>query len=143
LEERFVPLAGITVGEAARRAGVSPKAVRLYETKGILPPAERTKSGYRTYTEHDVEVLRFVRRARALGLRLEEIGRILDLQRQGAQPCGTVVRLLEHHVREIDRTMAELRALRKDLAGALNVARSSAQRGEEVVVCPIIESDLG
>lgn len=133
----------IRVGEAARRAGVSPKAVRLYEAKGILPPAERTESGYRTYTEHDVEVLRFVRRARALGLRLEEIGRILDLQRQGAQPCGTVVQVLERHVREIDRTMAELRALRKDLAGALNVAKSSAQRGEDVVVCPIIETHLG
>jgi hypothetical protein len=47
------------------------------------------------------------------------------------------------YVREIDRTMAELRALRKDLAGALNVARSSAQRGEEVVVCPIIEAHVG
>ncbi len=136
----FVPGPGITVGEAARRAGVSPKAVRLYETKGILPPVERTESGYRTYTEQDVEVLRFVRRARALGLRLEEIGRILDLQRQGAQPCATVVGLLEGHLREIDRTMAELRALRKDLAAALGVAKSSAQRGEEVVVCPIIES---
>ncbi|MEW6471534.1 MAG: heavy metal-responsive transcriptional regulator [Actinomycetota bacterium] len=132
--------ASITVGEAARRAGVSPKAVRLYEAKGILPPAERTQSGYRTYSEQDVEVLRFVRRARALGLRLEEIGRILDLQREGAQPCGTVVELLEGHLREIDRTMRELRALRRDLASALDVAKSSAERGDEVVVCPIIES---
>lgn len=135
--------ASMTVGEAARRAGVSPKAVRLYETKGILRPAERTRSGYRTYSEQDVQVLRFVRRARALGLRLKEIGRILDLQRQGAQPCGTVVQLLEGHVRDIDRTMRELRALRKDLATSLDVAKSSAARGDEVVVCPIIESPAG
>jgi MerR family copper efflux transcriptional regulator len=131
--------ASITVGEAARRAGVSRKAVRLYEAKGILPPAERTDSGYRTYSEADVQVLRFIRRARALGLRLEEIGRILDLQRRGAQPCGTVVQLLEGHLRDIDRTIRELRALRKDLATALGVAKSSAERGDEVVVCPIIE----
>jgi DNA-binding transcriptional MerR regulator len=131
--------ASITVGEAARRAGVTPKAIRLYEAKGILPPAERTTSGYRTYSEGDVQVLRFVRRARALGLRLEEIGRILDLQRQGAQPCGTVIKLLEGHLRDIDRTIRELRALRKDLATALDVATSSAERGDEVVICPIIE----
>lgn len=130
---------GITVGEAARRAGVSPKAVRLYETRGILPPAERTEAGYRTYTEDDVEILRFVRRARALGLRLEEIRRIIDLQRQGAQPCGTVIQLLEHHLDDIDRTMRELRALRKDLSRALETARSTARRGEDVVICPIIE----
>jgi DNA-binding transcriptional MerR regulator len=130
---------GITVGEAARRAGVSPKAVRLYETRGILPPAGRTEAGYRTYTERDVEILRFVRRARALGLRLEEIRRIIDLQRQGAQPCGTVIQLLEHHLEDINRTMRDLRALRKDLSRALEAARSTARRGEDVVICPIIE----
>jgi MerR family copper efflux transcriptional regulator len=130
---------GITVGEAARRAGVTPKAVRLYETRGILPPAKRTEAGYRTYTEGDVEILRFVRRARTLGLRLEEIRRIIDLQRQGAQPCGTVIQLLEHHLDDIDRSMRELRALRKDLSRALEAARSTARRGEDVVICPIIE----
>jgi MerR family transcriptional regulator, copper efflux regulator len=130
---------GITVGEAARQAGVSPKAVRLYESRGILPPAERTAAGYRTYTADDVEVLRFVRRARALGLHLDEIHRIVDLQRQGAQPCGTVMELLERHLDDIDRTMRELRALRKDLNRALEVARSTARRGGDVVICPIIE----
>lgn len=134
-------MANITVGEAARRARVSPKAVRLYETRGILPPAERTEAGYRTYTERDVEILRFVRRARALGLRLEEIRRILDLQRQGAQPCVTVTQLLERHLAEIDRTMSDLRALRKDLVRVLDAAKSSVRRGEDVVVCPIIESE--
>lgn len=130
---------GITVGEAARRAGVTPKAVRLYESRGILPPAERTEAGYRTYTDDDVEVLRFVRRARALGLRLAEIRRIVDLQRQGAQPCGTVIDLLERHLNDIDRTVRELRALRKDLNRALEAARSTARRGGDVVICPIIE----
>ena len=132
---------GITVGEAARRAGVSPKAVRLYEARGILPPAERTESGYRTYSDDDVELLRFVRRARALGLRLEEIGRILDLQRQGAQPCDTVIQLLERHISDIDRTLADLRALRRALSGALEGAKTSARQGHDAVVCHIIESN--
>ncbi len=131
--------AGITVGEASRRAGVTPKAVRLYESRGILPRAERTEAGYRTYTDRDVEVLCFVRRARALGLRLEEIRRIVDLQRKGAQPCGTVIELLENHLGEIDRTMRELRALRRDLSRALGAAKSTARRGGRVVICPIIE----
>lgn len=130
---------GLTVGQAARRAGVTAKAVRLYEARGILPPAERTEAGYRTYTEADVEILRFVRRARALGLRLEEIRRILDLQRQGAQPCGTVIELLEHHLSEIERTMRELRTLRNDLTRALEATRSTVRRGDDVVICPIIE----
>ena len=80
-----------------------------------------------------------MRRARALGLRLEEIRRIVDLQRKGAQPCGTVIELLENHLGEIDRTMRELRALRKDLSRALEAAKSTARRGKRVVICPIIE----
>jgi MerR family transcriptional regulator, copper efflux regulator len=131
--------AGITVGEAARRAGVTAKAVRLHEARGILAPAERTDAGYRTYTEDDIEVLRFVRRARALGLRLDEIRRIIDLQRQGAQPCSTVINLLERHLVDIEHTMQELRRLRKDLSRALEIAKSTLSGGHDVVVCPIIE----
>jgi DNA-binding transcriptional MerR regulator len=129
----------ITVGEAARQAGLTPKAVRLYEARGILAPAERTNAGYRTYTEDDVEVLRFVRRARALGLRLDEIRRIIDLQRQGAQPCSTVIDLLARHLADIEQTMRELRRLRQDLSRALEAARSTLSCGHDVVVCPIIE----
>jgi DNA-binding transcriptional MerR regulator len=133
----------ITVGEAARRSRLSPKAVRLYETKGILPTAERTSAGYRTYSDDDVEILRFVRQAKALGLRLEEIKRILDLQRNGAQPCSTVEQLLKVHIHEIDQTIKDLRALRRTLATALQDTTSSADEGQETVVCPIIQSQTG
>ena len=50
-----------------------------------------------------------------------------------------MVQLLEGHLRDIERTMSELRSLPKDLATALDVAKSSAERGDDVVVCPIIE----
>ncbi len=57
----------VTVGEAARASGVTAKAVRLYEVKGLLPPAERTEAGYRLYSHQDVEVLQFIRQARRWG----------------------------------------------------------------------------
>ena len=76
-----------TVGKAARAAGLSAKAVRLYEAKGLLPEAPRTESGYRTYTDDDITVLRFIRQAKTLGLSLGEIRDILDLRRGGTTPC--------------------------------------------------------
>ncbi len=51
----------MNIGEAAKAAGVSPKMVRHYEQTGLLPPAERTESGYRLYGEREVSVLRFIR----------------------------------------------------------------------------------
>jgi MerR family transcriptional regulator, copper efflux regulator len=129
----------ITVGQAARRSGLTQKAIRLYEMRGLLPPAQRTESGYRTYTQQEVALLRFIRRAKSLGLRLEEIREIIDLERGGTQPCDKVLQLLGAHIQEIDRTVRDLRALRKSLMQARDAAAASDERGEDVVICRIIE----
>src|SRR5680860_1499912 len=54
----------LTIGEAAERTGLTRKAIRLYEHKGLLPPARRSNAGYRLYSADDLAVLGFIRRAR-------------------------------------------------------------------------------
>lgn len=130
----------VTVGQASQRTGLTEKAIRLYESKGLLRPAQRTEAGYRTYTDPDIDILRFIRQAKALGLRLEEIRDIIDLQREGAQPCEKVLQLVDSHLREIDRTMADLRALRRALTTTRRAAAESSRNGDPAVVCRIIES---
>ena len=130
----------ITVGAAAQAAGVSAKAVRLWESKGLLPPAERTEAGYRIFTDDDLGILRFIRQAKTLGLTLPEIKKIIDLQRGGTTPCGCVTELLDSHIADIDRTLTELRQLRRSLASARQTAREGQRRGQYAVVCQIIEN---
>lgn len=129
-----------TVGDAAKAIGVSAKAIRIWEAKGLLPPAERTEAGYRLFSDDDIAILRFILRARTLGLTLSEIKDILDLHRQGMAPCEQVTVLLDKHIRDIDRAIADLRALRTALAAALQTARSDQRRGQAATVCRIIES---
>ena len=69
----------VVIGEAARRAGVSARMVRHYESLGLLPPVHRTDSGYRQSTEADVHALRFIRRGRDLGFSMDEIATLLGL----------------------------------------------------------------
>jgi DNA-binding transcriptional MerR regulator len=126
-----------TVGKAAQAAGLTPKAVRLYEAKGLLPEAERTEAGYRTYTDDDITVLRFIGQAKTLGLSLAEIRDILDIRRGGTTPCRHVVRLLDQRIREVDRTLTELRQLRRSLADTRATAQDRMQDGD--AVCGIIE----
>ncbi|MPY81202.1 MAG: MerR family DNA-binding protein, partial [Actinophytocola sp.] len=64
---------------------------------------------------------------------------ILDLQRHGATPCETVTRLLDAHIADIDSKLADLRTLRRSLVHARRAAHESRRRGENAVVCRIIE----
>lgn len=131
-----------TVGQAAQAAGLSAKAVRLYEAKGLLPEAERTGAGYRTYTDDDITVLRFIRQAKTLGLSLAEIRDILGIRRSGTPPCHHVTALLDQRIRDIDRAITELRQLRNTLVSTRSHARQH-QTGHAGIVCGIIEHAPG
>jgi DNA-binding transcriptional MerR regulator len=138
-----MPHGGLTIGQASQQTGLSTKAIRIYERKGLLPKADRTSSGYRLFQGTDVDVLRFIRQARSLGLRLDEIKNVLDLQRSGQRPCETVIAMLDAHLAEIERTLSDLTSLRSTLAKACSQARASRERGEGGVICEIIEAQDG
>ena len=128
-----------TVGEAAQAAGVTPRAVRLYESKGLCASANRTASGYRVFTEADVANLRFVRCGRHLGLSLDAIAEILALSNQGASPCERTHALMAQRLDEIDAAIAELQQVRARIAAAqtADVASVPAAR------CAVIEHATG
>ncbi len=129
----------LTIGEAAERSGLTRKAIRLYEQRGLLSPSQRSDAGYRLYSDDDLDVLAFIRRARALDLHLDEIGDILDLQRGGEQPCGHVLDVVDARLAEIDRTVADLTSLRRSLRDARAAAKAGRRDGRQAVVCRIIE----
>ncbi len=69
---------GYTVGEVARLAGVSVRALHHYDELGLLSPSARSEAGYRIYGEADLEKLQQVLFFRELGFALEEVGRIVN-----------------------------------------------------------------
>lgn len=132
--------ARVTIGEAAELTGLTPKAVRLYESRGLLDPPKRTATGYRTYGPDELALLRFIGQAKAVGLRLDEVGRIIDLQRSGEQPCQTVIAILDDRVAEIDAKLHDLQELRRVLTAARSRAEEAAEQGEAAVICRVIEA---
>jgi DNA-binding transcriptional MerR regulator len=109
----------LTVSVVADRVGLSPDAVRYYERVGLLPPPARSAGGYRLYDEAAVERLRFVKGAQRVGLRLREIGELLEVVDRGQCPCGHTDALLRERLAEVDAELARLGALRATLARLL------------------------
>jgi len=79
----------MNIGEAAHASGVPAKTIRYYEAAGLIATANRTGGGYRVYTQADVFVLRFIKRARDLGFSIERIRRLSISGRTRAGPAAT------------------------------------------------------
>lgn len=99
---------GLKIGEVARRAGVTQKAIRFYETRRVLPPARRAPNGYRVYGDETVDMLRFIKQATGLGLTLAEIKDVLVIRQGGRPPCTHVHQLLRDKASELDRKLRDL-----------------------------------
>jgi len=127
----------VRIGELADRVGVNPKAIRYYEGIGLLPSPERRPSGYREYTEDDVERLRFVKTAQRLNLSLSEISEILGFRERAERPCGFVLDVLDRQVADLDRRIAEMVELRQELIGLK--AKADDLPSDEGCYCAVIE----
>lgn len=112
------------IGEAASVAGMTTKALRFYEDRGLLN-AKRTSNGYREYDDDTTARLEFIRRGRAAGLTLSQIREVLALRDRGTAPCVHVQCLLAEQLAMLDKQLAELQALRSTVA-ALTAKFSAA-----------------
>lgn len=123
----------MTVGQAARQAGVGVETVRFYEKNGLLEEPSRRASGYREYDEETVNRLRFIQRAKELGFTLGEIKELLSL-RCSEQPCNDVRQRAEAKVAEIEAKVAMLLRM-KEVLGRL---ASSCCEQSDKSRCPIL-----
>ena len=107
---------GLRVAELAAAVGVPPDTVRYYERAGLLPPPRRTATGYRSYDDRAVDRMRFIRGAQRLGLRLADIGALLEIRDTGTCPCEPAANLLLRRLAEVDAEISRLVALREEMA---------------------------
>jgi MerR family copper efflux transcriptional regulator len=103
------------IQELARLTGVSTKAIRYYESIGLLPAPRRAANHYREYARATADRLRVIASARRLGFGLADIAALLATRDNGGSPCGRVMNLLDQRLTEIDQRVADLLATRDAL----------------------------
>jgi DNA-binding transcriptional MerR regulator len=139
----------LKIGELANQTGLSIKTIRYYESRGLLEQPPRSEGGYRLYGPEEVARLRFVQRAKLLGLTLEEIKELVEL----AVRCneGEIVprleEVLEAKLEETEAKMAELSAFLQNLlyyrARAEDLKDCTDRYCEDVSFCGCLEAVTG
>lgn len=125
----------LSIGDLAKRTATKVETIRYYERIGLLAEPPRTAANYRAYDQAHLARLGFIRRARALGFPLDQVRGLLQLADQRDRPCEAVDLIARQHLAEIEHKIADLHALRDELAGLLGCCGRST-----VAECRIIET---
>jgi DNA-binding transcriptional MerR regulator len=134
----------LTIGQVAKSSGVAAKTIRYYEQIGVSPVPSRTASGYRLYDQSGVERLRFIRRARSLGLPLQELKTLMGTLNRGARPAlrPRLRALVRAQLDAVTTQIAELERLRRQLEHILRQMRTAVRRPHGRA-CQCLETNNG
>jgi DNA-binding transcriptional MerR regulator len=135
-----------TIGQVAKATGVAAKTVRYYEEIGVLPAPSRTVSGYRQYDEPGLQRVRFIRRARSLGLPLRHLKTLMATLNGGPRPAvrPRLLALVRDQLSAVKHQIAELELLQRELEQVLQRPLVSArERRAKECRCLDIETARG
>jgi DNA-binding transcriptional MerR regulator len=126
---------GFTIGELAQQSGITVRAVRFYQSKGLLP---RHQAHTGLFSPDDRDCLAFILRGKRLGFTLAEIGEMLAARARGVvgalpisrKKCIEQIRLLEAQRNDLDRALAELRQIYIEMFGIAEAPREADVAGE-------------
>ena len=122
------------IGEVARKSGLPAKTIRFYEEAGLIAPAVREPNGYRSYDHEALQLLRFVKRARALGFSLGESAELLALWQDKERKSQDVRAVAQCHLVAIEQKMVELKSLKQALEDLVHTCHGDARPD-----CPILD----
>lgn len=125
----------MTIGDLGKATGTKVETVRYYEKIGLLPKPPRTSGNYRDYGQAELGRLSFIRRARDLGFSLDQVRALLRLSDDRGHDCAGIDRIAEAHLLEVDRKLADLTALRRELKAVIDSCD-----GGTIADCRIVEA---
>lgn len=108
-------MAGNTIGRVAEQAGVGVETVRFYQRRGLIEEPETPDRGFRVYPEETIRRILFIRRAKALGFSLGEIGELLNLRVNPGDNCSAVKAYAEAKIEAIDEKLDSLGHMKNQL----------------------------
>lgn len=125
----------LQIGDLARSAGIPAATIRYYEKIGLLSSPARSDGNYRRYGSDDLARLIFVRRAREIGFSIEQVRDLLELSDHREDDCGTVMKLAQEHLADVEQKINDLVSLKQRLSTLV-----SSCHGGKVADCRILDA---
>ena len=97
-----------TIREVCEKTGLTPHTLRYYEKEKLLPGVGRSEGGFRQYSEEDMEALAMICCLKNTGMSIRDIGRFMELTREGDQTLSERCELLRKHRETVLVRMAEM-----------------------------------
>ena len=126
---------GLTIGQAAKAAGVHIETIRFYERRGLVAQPAKPYGGIRHYPQSVVARIRFIKHAQELGFTLTETQDLLELQVDHSNSCAEVKKRAEQKRLSVREKIDALTALERTLTGMINACEIGATLDH---ACPIL-----
>lgn len=123
----------MNISALARSTGVSADTLRYYEKQKLLDQPARKDNGYRSYTDTDIQRVRFIRSAQLLGFSLAEIRETIPKLNQGTFGRADIEQRLTDKIAQIDAHIKALRLVKKDLITTFDSLSCQADTAVSIV----------
>ncbi|RQW61692.1 Zn(2+)-responsive transcriptional regulator [Vibrio viridaestus] len=127
------------IGELAKRCGVTTETLRFYEKNQLITPDSRSESGYRLYSTESEKQIKFILKAKSLGLSLDEIRELLGIRLEATEhSCAEVKAITTAKLSVIDDKIKDLQRIRQALKKINDACCGEAD--DDASHCSILEA---
>lgn len=128
-----------TIGNVAKRSGLSRDTLRYYETLELIPKPGRRYNNYRIYPDDILSQLHFIQHAKQIGFTLTDIRQLLTLRQPSATVCTTVKHKISDKLKDIENKIKALNSIHQELRVLLRVCETT----EDLSTCHALDTLTG
>ena len=131
---RAIPQGFMTVGEAAKKMGVTVRTLQYYDKEGLLSPSAESEGGRRLYTDKDLVTLHQIISLKSLGFSLDDIKERLTSLETPADVANALTEQADDIRRKIEQLQASLSAIEQLKAEVLQMQTVNFKKYADIIV---------
>lgn len=124
----------MNIRDISKKTGFSIDTIRYYEKMGLIENVDRSKAGYRIFSNDDLKRFLFIKKAKNMGFTLNDIKELLEIRIISDEPCEPVHQLAREKLKIVEEKLEELSRIKKVLKELIG----QCAKHEPTEPCPVL-----